>query len=415
MSDPNELSAPRDPGSYGRTGPMGMGLGVIVDLRILSCLIVMAACESAADDVGVGDTDIDACDDVGVLCVVAGIPGSAGKPQDGLAAVASILYAPGDVAVDGTSGRWWIADSNNHVIREVDAAGVAHVVLGTGFPTMDDGGPALEEPVNQPSTLHHDPSDGGRLWVTMVGSNRIGRLDRDAASFALPYGSGTKGFGGDEGPAAQAAFWRPTSTAFDADGHMYVADRMNQVVRRIDTDHVVTTIAGQVGVIGYAGDGGPALAAELSAPADSEMDPANRIDVRDGRLVIADTGNHAVRVIDLATGLIDTLAGGHGRGTEDDPDGDGDARFDQPHDVVIDADGTVYVADTGNSCVRAITSDGAVTTVAGQCGVPGPAELHGEATAATLDWPSGLALDEDGRLWIADTHNHVIRRVRIRE
>jgi hypothetical protein len=322
----------------------------------------------------------------GGLQIVAGIVGSAGFGEDASPAADTWLFFPQDVTV-AADGTWWIADYNNHVLREVDRDGIARVVVGSGFPAGGYGGPALDEPLDHPTMALPDPDDDGILWFAATGNHRIGRLDRGASWVEFPYGTGFQGFEGDGGPAVEAAFWRPSSLAFDDLGSMYISDRMNQVIRAIDSDGTVRTAVGTPGVAGYAGDDGPATEALLNAPAQTETDPGNRLDVRGARLVIADTGNDAVREVDLVSGTIRTLATG----------------FSEPHDVAIGPDGTVYVADSANACVRAI--DDEVRTVAGVCGEPG------EPADGALAYPTGVDVDEHGVVWIADRDNHVIVRV----
>lgn len=342
------------------------------------------------------DSGAPGCEGSGVE-IVAGIPGIAGRSEDGLDARETWLYLPQDVTV-GPDGAWWIADYNNHVIREVDAAGTSRVVAGSGWPAGGDGGPALAEPLDHPTMVLPDPAEPDVLWLAATGNQRIGRLDRIAAVIDFPYGTGFEGFVGDGGPASDAWFWRPSSVAFDDGGTMYVSDRMNQVVRAVGPDGIVMTVVGTPGVPGYSGDGGPALEATLSAPEQTEADPGNRLDVRGRRMVLADTGNRAVREVDLASGVITTLAGP-------------EAGLLEPHDVAIAADGAVYVADTGNHCVRAVDADGAVRVVAGACGAAGPAEADVAAEDARFSSPVGVAVGPDGALWIADRSNHVVRRL----
>lgn len=354
----------------------------------LAALAILTACEAPPSGEG------DPCDAPGALCVVAGQLGQAGRGADGLPATATSLYLPQDVAVAG-DGAWWIVDYNNHVIREVDGDGVSRVILGSGFPGGGDGGPALDEPLDHPTQVLPDPLDPDVLWVAATGNHRVGRLARAEGQVTFPYGTGEAAFGGDGGPASLASFHRPSSLAFDADGAMYVSDRMNQVVRRVGPDGVISTVVGAPGEPGDGGDGGPATAAHLHAPASTEMDPGNRLDVRGTLLVLADTGNDAVRAVDLTVGTLERRLDGLTR----------------PHDVALAPDGTIYVADTGAACVRALRPDGQVTVVAGRCGTPGPAVAVTDALDATLDFPCGIFVDEQGFLWIADTHNHVIRRV----
>jgi sugar lactone lactonase YvrE len=327
-----------------------------------------------------------------LVTIVAGIPESGGLGGEDVAAITSTLSLPQD-ATPGPDGVFWVGDYNNHLIREVRADGTIHTILGSGFPAGGYGGPALDEPLDHPTMVLPDPADANILWVAATGNHKIGRLDRAAAIVSFPYGTGFDGFGGDGTLASAALFDRPSSVAFDDAGAMYVSDRMNEVVRRIGTDGIIESIVGTPGVAGYSGDGGPAIDATLNAPASTESDPGNRLDVRGTRLVIADTWNDVVREVDLAAGTIDTLATG----------------FLQPHDVAIASDGSVYVADTGNNCVKVIDASGEVSVVAGICGTPGPALQGVPPLVATFDFPSGIAVD-DSWVWVADCHNEVIRR-----
>ncbi len=325
---------------------------------------------------------------------VAGVAGQAGLGADGGKAVNAALYLPQDGAY-GADGVWWIADYNNHRIREVDAGGTIRTILGSGFPGDGPPGPALAARFDHPTMVEPDPADPNILWIAATGNHRIVKLNRGAGTVSWYAGTGLAGWSGDGGLATFATFERPSSVAF-AGGAMYVSDKVNQVIRRIGPDGVVSTIAGTPGVRGYSGDGGPASDALLSSPVGQETDPGNRITANADAIWIADTGNGAVRRIDLATGIITTVATG----------------LLEPHDVAVAPDGAVYVADTGSHCVRRIAPDGELTTVAGVCGTAGFAGDGGAAGEALLDWPAGVAVGPDGRVLVADTHNHVIRELR---
>ncbi len=359
--------------------------------RRLPALSAAAACTQAPDTQATGaPVQVEA----GPVEVVAGVPGVAGRGLDGLAATETWLFMPQDVATS-PDGRWWVVDFNNHLIREVGVDGLSHIVAGSGFPSGGDGGPALEEPLDHPTGAILDPTDPDVLWFAAAGNHRIGHLQ--AATIAFPIGNGEAGFSGDGGPAAEASFWRPSSVAFGADGTAFVSDRMNLLIRSVGTDGIVATVAGTPGVSGYTGDGGPADLATLNSAMDTESDPGGRIDVRGDRMVIADTGNHAIRELTLSTGVIETLAGPeHG--------------FVEPHDVALADDGTVYVADTGNHCIRAIATDRSVGVVAGACGESGDAVASVPPTDARFAFPTGVAWSTDGHVWISDRDNHVIRR-----
>lgn len=365
-----------------------------LELPIVAVLVALGCAEPEDPPQVLGPAPA-ACEP-GAACVVAGVPGMAGDLSDGRDAIATWLYQPQDVtlAADG----FYVADTNNHVVRWVDAVGndgVATVIAGSGYPDFGTGGLALDEPLHTPCAVVPDPLEPDTLWIAVPDGHRIARL-RDGV-IDYPYGLGDPGFDGDGGPAALALFDRPASLAFDAAGALYVADRMNQVIRRIDpVDTTVSTVVGVPGVSGYAGDGGPAGEALLNAPIGSERDPGNRIviagDPGEQRLLIADTGNGAVRAVDLASGVITTLASG----------------LASPHDVAVTADGAILVSETGAACVRRIAPDGTVSTVVGVCGVPGQTVPDVVATAAKLRLPTGVAVDPDGGVWVTDIANNVV-------
>ncbi len=367
-----------------------MSAAVLLGIGLVAC--VSPSPPPAVDETGTGETGGDTGAALpAIVAVIAGIPGVAGRGSEGVSPTAGPLYLPQDVTATGPV--WWIADYNNHVIREV-VDGTIQTIAGSGFPAGGDAGPALTVPLDHPNQAIADPSDPTLLWIAATGNHRIARLDRSTGWLDFPAGTGAAAFAGDGGPASEGAFWRPSSLAFDDAGALYVSDRMNQVVRRIAPDGTLSTVAGTPGVAGYAGDGGPATEALLNAPAYTETDPGNRLTWHGGRLYLADSGNGAVRVVDLATGTIDTLAAG----------------FVDPHDVAVGEDGTVYVVDTGAHCVWALPPDGPATGVVGLCGTPGPAVDGVSVADARLDTPAGIAVD-GGWLYVADTRNHVIRRL----
>jgi len=212
-------------------------------------------------------------------------------------------------------------------------------------------------------------------------------------------GNGTASFSGDGGAATSASLFLPTAIAVATDGTIYIADTRNNRIRRIDTSGNISTVAGD-GNQGFAGDGGPAVAAELNEPEGIAVDT-------NGTLYISDTENNRIRVVQ--GGVITTLAGNGTAAYSGDGSAATSASLDHPTGITVDANGNVYVADTDNHAVREVSS-GTITTVAGN-GVQGFSGDGGSAVSASLDTPLGIVLDASGSLYVADSHNNRVRVV----
>jgi len=217
-------------------------------------------------------------------------------------------------------------------------------------------------------------------------------------------GTGTAGFQGDGGAASAARLSNPEGVSAAANGDLYIADTGNDVIRKVNVlTGVISTVAG-TGSSGYAGDGGQATAAKLRAPEDVFI-------AADGDLYIADTGNHAVRKVSAATGVITTVAGSGPAGSSGDGGPATSAKLHSPSGIAVAANGNLYFGDTANDKIRMVTAaTGIITTFAGT-GTAGYLGDGGAATSARLRSPEGVALAANGDLYIADTGNHAIRRV----
>lgn len=270
--------------------------------------------------------------------------GQATFSGDGGSAAAAALHFPQGVALDPTEATLYIADSANHRVRKVDlASGVIATAAGgaaSGF--GGDGGPATAAVLQDPKAVHAAPS--GDLFIADSGNERIRRVDRGGiiTTFA---GTGTLGFAGDGGPATDAQFDGPRGLAGDAAGNLYVADDNNHRIRRIDPSGVITTVAGD-GTGGFAGDGGPALSAQLNHPRGVAVDGR-------GVVYIVDSMNARVRMVDPA-GVIGTVAGCGRQGFGGDGGPATVARLFEPRGVAVDAGGRLFVADTLNDRVRMV-------------------------------------------------------------
>jgi DNA-binding beta-propeller fold protein YncE len=216
-------------------------------------------------------------------------------------------------------------------------------------------------------------------------------------------GSNTRGYAGDGGSATSAALFQPRAAAVGPDGSVYVADTFNHRVRRVDPRGGVTTLAG-TGQAAYSGDGGPAGAATLHWPHDVAVDPSGT------SLYIADTANHRIRRVDLASEVITTVAGGATAGWSGDGGPAVAALLEDPKAVWAAPSGDLFVADSGNERIRRIDRSGTISTIAGT-GVPGYSGDGGPAVAAQFDGPRGLAGDSAGNLYVADDNNHRVRRI----
>jgi len=345
-----------------------------------------------------GNARIRRVDSTGTITTVAGT-GEHGNKGDGGPAVEAQLNAPTGLALDG-AGNLYIADSGNHRIRRIDTEGIITTIAGTGERgNAGDGGPATRAKLNFPNGMALDGA--GNLYFSDRRNHRVRRIDTLGTITTIAGSGGMKGYSGDGGPATLAQLNFPTGIGVDNGGNLYITDRDNHRIRRVDTSGVITTVAG-TGEEGHGGDGGPAVMAQLSGPHGLAVDGS-------GNLYIAETPNDRIRRVDTS-GVITTVAGtgetGHG--------GDGGpavmAQLSGPHGLAVDGSGNLYIADTWNDRIRRVGTSGVITTVAGN-GKRGYSGDGGPAVMAQLSGPHGLAVDGSGNLYIADAWNHRIRRV----
>ncbi len=356
----------------------------------------------------------------GTICTIAGT-GIAGDGDDGLLPLETMIYSPADIAFT-PDGALTIVDWNNHRIRAVQADGRLKVVAGVGELGSGLAADDVTDRLNHPTDVTFDPQ--GRMVIAAWHNSRVKRVDLTTGVIENIAGTGMRGFGGDDGPAATAILNLPVSVVFDPDGNLFVCDQANQRIRKIDVGGTITTCAGS-GTRGYDGDGGPALDARFNLPVGQQGHPAAHI-ARDaaGNIFLADTNNSVIRRIDPA-GVISTVAGSGKAGSGGEAVPATTAGLLRPVDIAVAPDGALFIADTENNCVR-VVRDGIISTVAGICGAcigavtdfcpckPSDAVCLGDGGPpglARLNRPSGVALDGDGNLYVADTLDHRIRIV----
>ena len=337
-------------------------------------------------------------DATGTITTVAGT-GESGFSGDGGPASEAQLRNPRGMVVDG-AGNLYIADIGNRRIRKVDATGTITTVAGTGESGFSgDGGPAGEA---QLIAIAVAVDGAGNLYIADVGNHRIRKVDA-AGTITTVAGTGESGFSGDGGPASEAQVNFPWGVVVDGAGNLFISDRSNHRIRKVDAAGTITTVAG-TGESGFSGDGGPAGEAQLSFPYDVAVDGA-------GNLYISDLNNHRIRKVDAA-GTITTVAGkGEGGGFSGDGGPAIEAQFNNPYAVAVDGAGNLYISDLANNRIRKVDSSGTITTVAGQGEPGGFSGDGGPATEAQLNFPWGVTVDGAGNLYIADIGNRRIRKV----
>ncbi len=330
----------------------------------------------------------------GTITTIAG-SGVVGSGGDGGLATSAQLDAPNGLAVDA-AGNLTITDSSANRVRYVNAAGTISTIAGTGAIGFGgDGGPASAALFNRPNAAAVDAS--GRIYLSDLYNRCIRRIT--AGSIDTFAGSAEQSFGGDGGGATAAAVVSTLGIAFDTAGNTYLTDGASSVVRKIDTRGVISTVAGN-GVAGFSGDGGPATMASLTYPYGVAVDAA-------GVLYIADSGNNRIRRV--VNGTITTYAGTGTAGLSGDGGPALSAQLSTPDGLHIDAAGNLLFADMGNHRIRKITPGGTISTVAGSIG--GFAGDGGPATSARLATPQDVVTDAAGNLYIADSQNRRVRMV----
>lgn len=305
--------------------------------------------------------------------------GVAGYDGDGGKAIDAKLNSPWGVAVD-SYGNIYIADTNNYRIRKVDSSGDISTFAGNGsFGFAGDGGPATSAQLNVPRGVAVDSE--GNIYIADKDNDRIRKVDSTSGIISMLVGKDSSY------PAKFVALENPSGVAVDSNGNIFIADSTNHYIRKVSSGVIST----------FVGKDSSEYNADLNLPLGVAVD-SNR------NLYIADTNNHCIRKVNLTSKSISIIAGikseppGHS--------GDGsqakEAKLNTPSGVAVDSHGNVYIADWGNNCIRKVNSEGIISTFVGN---------KGSAIYADLKGPRGVAVDSDGNIYIADTDNHRVLKV----
>lgn len=316
---------------------------------------------------------------------------------DGGQATAALLYYPGGLAYDAV-GNLYVADSRNHRIRKIDGTGAISTFAGTGVSGYSgDGGPASAAELGYPESICIDGS--GNLYMADKWEAVVRRIDAPGIITTVA-GTGTYGFGGDGGAATAALLDNPTYVAADGGGNIYICDWINSRVRKVNAAGIITTIAGNGSAV-YSGDGGPATAAGMR-PISILVEPS-------GTLLIGDGANHRVRRVD-AGGMIATIAGNGTDGTGGDGGPATAAELKLPSSFLYDGSGNLLVCDEIGAMIRKIDVAGVITTIAGT-GTAGYSGDGGPAIAAQFQFPLMMAMSPAGKVVISDVQNNRVREL----
>jgi DNA-binding beta-propeller fold protein YncE len=386
---------------------------------VFTSLAVLAGCSN---------TSAPDCDEPGTACTWVGKKGVQGINHDPRDRLDSVLNWPTDIGF-APDGRGYIVDWNNHEVRRIESDDMLRTVMGNaveaeGAPDGADylppmapvGAQGTQVSLNHPTNLDFLPD--GKVVVASWHGLRLRVYDPATGLARVIAGDGEYGNSGDGGPAYRAQFNLPRSVAADANGRLYVLDQKNLRIRSFEASPtaIVTAFAG-AGTNGYSGDGGAAVDAQVSF-ANNTAQPSGGLALDAEYVYIADAGNHRIRRVNLATAVIDCIAG-NGVAALDGDGGSGlNASLNGPADLAIGPDGNLYIADSYNNVIRRVDLvTGMIDTVAGTgayCGL-GKTCLEAEegmpAREVVLNGPLGIGFDSAGNLHITDTYNNRVVRV----
>lgn len=320
-----------------------------------------------------------------VITTIAGVAGTYTCGGDGGQATDANLWGPSGIVID-TIGNIYIAEQSNYRIRKINTAGIITTIAGNGNAGYSgDGSFATTAELKMPTGLAFDRY--GNLFVADQLNYCVRKINTNGIISTIA-GTGILGYSGDGGQATAAELNNTGGVAFDKYGNLYIGVGGNRVIRMVNTAGIISTIVG-TGTQGNNGDGGQASLAELDLPAFIVTDTSN------GNLFLSDEGNNNIRKVN-SLGIISTISNGSG--------------IYEPEMIALDAAGNLYIADYGNNRIVMMNTLGTFSTIVGT-GTAGYSGDGGAATAAKLNEPFGIAFDAIGNLYITDMENSVIRKV----
>src|SRR5579872_137042 len=322
--------------------------------------------------------------------------GTSGFSGDSGAATGAELAGPYSVAL-GSGNTIYIADQANHRIRQVSSSGTITTVAGNGTAGYTgDGSGATGAELNAPLGIAVDSS--GNLYIADT-ANAVVRKVTSGGTISTIAGSNSAGPGySGEGAATGNQLFAPSAVIVDSSGNVYISDTGNSRIRKVSGGNI-STIAGN-GIPGYGGDSGLATNAEINGPIGLALDSA-------ANLYIADTSNNRIRMV-RTDGTIVTVAGTGTAGFSGDGGLATSAKLNHPLGVAVDSAGAIYIVDDFNARIRKVGSNGFISTIAGD-GSFGYLGDGGPATSAQLRFPTGVAVDTAGNVYVADDQNNVVR------
>jgi len=319
---------------------------------------------------------------------------------EGISSVNAVMDRPRGIATDSL-GNLFIADQNSHRIRKIDTQGVISTVAGTGGGGYSgDGGLATSAQIYNPRSVTAD--NNGNLYISDKSNNRIRKVDTNGI-ISTYAGTGESGYSGDGGAATLAKINFPYHLTTDQDGNLYFAEYSNHIIRKVDTNGIITTVAGTPENSGYSGDGGAATSAKLNRPLGVDIDLS-------GNIYIADYRNHVIRKVNT-DGIISTIAGTpESSGYTGDGDVATSAKLNYPAAVNVDNVGNIYINDRANYVIRKVWKSGIITTIAGT-GTGGYSASDSIAVSTNLSTSYGLSTDNTNNVYISGYGNSIIRKV----